>query len=164
MKTTTVNTLTEKTWDYLSMNNSISGLPYYASHKQYGHWMFSGVDDPETAFGFTYIITNLLTGKKYIGCKQIIVSKKKKGEWQSYTGSNKQLNYDIGVYGKQNFFFEIMSLYYNKQSLRMGEARLILGSDALNRADYYNEYLQLRIRVLPKNKVAVLPKLTRINN
>lgn len=161
MKTTTVNTPEEKTWDFTNMSNSISGLPSYANHKKYGHWHYNGVDEPDTAFGFTYIITNLMTHKKYIGCKQINVKKKKRGEWQTYKGSSKSLHADILIYGAGNFFFEIIGLYYDKQSLRMGEARMILGADALNREDYYNEYLQVRMRVRPENKKSYLPQLRR---
>lgn len=135
-----------------------TGLPYYANHKYYGHWIFNGIDEPDTSFGFTYIITSLINHKKYIGCKQIKV-KKKKDDWRTYTGSNTELNQDITTHGKQFFLFEIISLYYNKQSLRMAEARMILGSDALNRNDYYNQYLQIRLRVMPKNKVSYLHKL-----
>lgn len=133
-------------------------LPFYNNHKRYGHWHYNGIDEPDTAFGFLYIITNLLTGRKYIGCKQIKV-KRKKDDWRVYTGSNKQLNADIATHGKDNFFFEMISLYYNRTALRMGEARMILGADALNRMDYYNEYLQVRIRVRANKKVSYLPQL-----
>ena len=142
-------------------NENITSLPYYTNHKSFGHWLYNGSGEPETCFGFTYIITNLLNHKKYIGCKQIVV-KKKKDTWKNYTGSNKELNQDITTYGKQYFLFEITDLYYDRQSLRMGEAMAILGADALNRNDYYNQYLQIRLRVLPKNKVSYLPKLTKL--
>ena len=47
-------------------------------------------------FGFVYIITNLKTDKKYIGCKQYFIGKsKRESKWQSYMGSSKYLKEDI---------------------------------------------------------------------
>ena len=142
-------------------NENIKSLTFYANHKSFGHWLFNGVGEPDTAFGFTYVITNLISHRKYIGCKQIKV-KKKKDNWKENTGSNKELNADIVTHGKQYFLFEITDLYYDRQSLRMGEAMAILGANALCRNDYYNQYLIVRLRVRNDKKVSYLPKLKRI--
>ena len=75
-------------------------------------------DMPEDTFGFVYRITNMVSGKFYIGKKQIFSTTKrnlgkkelvqitdkrkskfqyitKESNWLTYTGSNKELNSDI---------------------------------------------------------------------
>ena len=83
---------------------------------------------PEDCVGFVYLITNNLTGRKYIGKKLAKFSKttykvvklkngKKKrkkirgkieSDWQTYYGSNDQLNKDILELGNENFTREIL--------------------------------------------------------
>lgn len=121
------------------------------NHKSFGHWIFTGVDEPETAFGFTYIITNLLTHRKYIGCKQF-VTKRNGSDWKQYMGSNKELLLDIQKYGKESFTFYILNVYYSKRELQIAEAKEILQSNALTSIGYYNQYIHLRLRVRTTQK------------
>lgn len=137
--------------------NQLLELPAYKNHKRYGHWIYGGVDDVSCAFGFTYCITDILNHRKYIGCKQI--KTKRKSDWKSYTGSNTELNKDIETYGMDHFLFEILNVYFDKTSLRIGEATEILNRQALQKQDYYNEYLQLRVRIPRNQKQTILPKL-----
>lgn len=109
---------------------------------QYGHWTSPYIIS-DTTFGFVYCITNTLTQKKYIGCKQIKV-KKKRNDWQSYTGSSKQLNADISKHGKQHFTYSILSIHNNKQELKLSEALEILQRNALQSSEYYNIWIMLR--------------------
>ena len=72
-------------------------------------------------FGFVYLITNLHSGKGYIGCKQYKLYtklKERESDWKTYTGSSKWLNEDIKKIGKEHFKFEIIAEYKNKRSLR----------------------------------------------
>lgn len=113
-----------------------------------GHWKANFDIDFKHFFGFVYIITNLLSGKKYIGCKQFKFKRKKKiveSDWRTYTGSSKDLNKDIEIYGKNNFDFTIVSLHSCKSLLNYYESKLIFDSDALLRPDYYNQFVRCRI-------------------
>ena len=87
------------------------------------HWTdlrTNKVFEPDTLdrFGFVYVITNIKTKKKYIGCKQYYIGKDQTpSKWQSYTGSSKHLNEDIKKVGKKNFIFEVIDEFKNKRSL-----------------------------------------------
>ena len=87
---------------------------------------------PENCVGFVYLITNTVSGRKYIGKKLAKFSKttykvvklkngnkkrkkirsKVDSDWQLYYGSNDQLNRDIQALGADNFTREI--LFYCK--------------------------------------------------
>ena len=100
-------------------------------------------------FGFVYIITNIKSGKAYVGCKQYFMGKKKTlSKWEQYTGSSKYLNADIEKIGKEKFKFEVIAEYKNKRSLRYYEAyyqmkwnvltAVIEGTDE---SAFYNSYV-----------------------
>ena len=96
-------------------------------------WFYQGqevTELPEDCIGFVYIITNKLSGRKYIGKKLAKFSKttyktvklkngnkkKKKirskidSDWQTYYGSSPNLTDDVVQLGTDNFTREI--LYY----------------------------------------------------
>lgn len=89
------------------------------------HWK-GAKPDPETYYGFLYIITNMLTGKKYIGRKfyHRWSKRKKAGEsdWRSYTGSCAPLTADIKEFGKENFRFRIFKQYKYRGNVMYYEA------------------------------------------
>ena len=71
-------------------------------------------------FGFVYRITNLQTGRQYIGRKYFYQKRKPKGgkrrvtsesDWKRYYGSSDELKRDVKEYGKDNFRREIISLH-----------------------------------------------------
>ena len=87
-------------------------------------WLYKGTaftsDDINDQFGFVYRITNIQTGKQYIGRKYFIQKRKPKGgkrrvtsesDWKKYYGSSPELKADISTYGKENFSREILSLH-----------------------------------------------------
>jgi hypothetical protein len=91
------------------------------------HWIRHGTEEPFVPnlekFGFVYIITNMKSGKAYVGCKQYFLGKsKKKMKWETYIGSSKYLKADIEKIGKKHFTFEVIAEYKNKRSLRYYEA------------------------------------------
>ena len=58
----------------------------------------------EDLYGFIYITTNHINGKKYIGQKRY----DKNNKWKSYLGSGIHLKRAINKYGADNFSKEII--------------------------------------------------------
>ena len=91
------------------------------------HWIYYDTGKPFVPnlekFGFVYIITNMKSGKAYVGCKQYFLGKsKKKMKWETYMSSSKYLKADIEKIGKKHFKFEVIAEYKNKRSLQYYEA------------------------------------------
>ena len=87
-------------------------------------WLYQGkpftTDDIGNLFGFVYRITNLQSGKQYIGRKYFWHKRKPKGgkrrvtsesDWKRYYGSSDDLKRDIREIGKDSFRREILSLH-----------------------------------------------------
>jgi len=120
---------------------------------------------PEDCVGFVYLITNNLTGRKYIGKKLAKFSKttykvvklkngnkkRKKirskidSDWQLYYGSNDQLNKDIETLGVDNFTREILFYCTSKATCSYIEAREQFNHRVLESDDYYNGQIVCRI-------------------
>ena len=120
---------------------------------------------PEDCVGFVYLITNKLSGRKYIGKKLAKFSKttykivklkngnkKKKrirskidSDWQLYYGSNDQLNKDILAQGADNFTREILFYCRSKAECSYVEAREQFNHRVLESDDYYNGQIVCRI-------------------
>ena len=129
-----------------------------------GHWQFEGAL-PENCYGFIYEITNTITGKKYIGKKQVVKrikrpplkGKKNKrhilteSDWKTYTGSCRQLNEELEIVGKKDFAFIILRICYNKWELAYEEAKLQFEKGVLLSDGYYNGIINCRIGKKPKN-------------
>lgn len=110
--------------------------------KQKHHWRGT-CPDPDKFFGFIYTITDIRTGKAYVGRKQYHRwSKKKKvgnNDWEFYTGSNKQLNKDIKEHGKEHFAFVIVKNCYTRGQLTYLEANYQHKMDVLTKKDHKGE-------------------------
>ncbi len=120
---------------------------------------------PEECIGFVYIITNNITGRKYIGKKLAKFSKttykivklkngnkKKKrikskidSDWREYYGSNDQLNKDVETLGAENFHREILYYCTTKAECSYIEAREQFSRRVLESDDYYNGHIQVRV-------------------
>ena len=120
---------------------------------------------PENCVGFVYLITNNLTGRKYIGKKlakfnktSYRVVKLKNGnkkrkkikskidsDWQLYYGSNDQLNRDIQELGSDNFTREILFYCKSKAECSYIEAREQFNHRVLESDDWYNGHIQVRV-------------------
>jgi hypothetical protein len=120
---------------------------------------------PEDCVGFVYVITNNLTGRRYIGKKLAKFSrttyrtvklkngkkkrKKIKGkidsDWQTYYGSNEQLNKDILALGADNFTREILYYCRSKAECSYIEAREQFSRRVLESDDWYNGHIQVRV-------------------
>lgn len=87
------------------------------------------------AYGFIYITTNLINGKKYIGQKKF----DNKSRWISYLGSGSHLMKSIKKYGKQNFHRDIVDIGYSGDELNRLEYKWIKDLDAVKSEYFYNK-------------------------
>jgi hypothetical protein len=133
---------------------------------------------PESCVGFVYLITNNLTGRKYIGKKLAKFSKtiyrvvkqkngikKKKrirskveSDWQEYYGSNLELTADVIALVAENFSREILYYCQSKSECSYIEAREQFSRRVLESTDYYNGHIQVRV-----HGSHVMNKITRAN-
>ena len=114
-------------------------------------------------FGFVYRITNLQSGKQYIGRKYFYQFRKPRGksrkvksesDWKKYYGSSDELTADRKSIGNECFKREIISLHTTKGWVNYEETRQLFLNNVLSenenyynsnilgrymRKDYYNE-------------------------
>lgn len=116
-----------------------------------GHWTTALQLPDETPFGFIYQITEISTGKVYLGKKQIqkVVKKKplkgktrkrkevKESDWRMYTSSSTYINESILKHGKTGFIFEILFWCCSKSELAYREAKIQFELDVLLHQDKY---------------------------
>ncbi len=120
---------------------------------------------PEECAGFVYLITNNLSGRKYIGKKLAKFSrttlktvkqkngikKKKKvrskidSDWREYWGSSPELSRDIEQLGTENFTRQILYYCKSKAECSYIEAREQFSRQVLESNDYYNGHVQVRV-------------------
>lgn len=120
---------------------------------------------PEDCIGFVYLITNKISGRKYIGKKLAKFSKttykvvklkngnkkKKKirskidSDWQDYYGSSIELSKDIELLGIDNFTREILHYCKSKAECSYIEAREQFERKVLETDDYYNGQISVRV-------------------
>jgi len=120
---------------------------------------------PEDCVGFVYIITNTVSGRKYIGKKLAKFSKttykivklkngtkKKKrirskidSDWRDYYGSSPELTKDVEKLGKEIFTREILFYCKSKAECSYIEAREQFARRVLESKDYYNGHIQVRV-------------------
>jgi len=124
-------------------------------------WTYNGSDFTEEMigdnYGFVYLITNIITGKKYIGKKffyssktKVLKGKKKKfkvsSDWKNYYGSSAEVTKDVLQLGQENFIREIIYLCKSKGECGYLEAKEQFIKGALESDDYYNTWIMVRVR------------------
>jgi hypothetical protein len=130
-------------------------------------WYYKGQvvqELPPEVVGFVYRITNLLTGKMYVGRKYVQKRVKtkvktksktaksatktrvriKESDWKTYQGSCKPLLVDIQQFGVQHFMFEVMAWGYSKGQVNYLEENVQHKLDVLTDPRYYNDSIGSR--------------------
>ena len=85
-------------------------------------------------YGFVYITTNHINGKRYIGQRKY----DKQGKWKEYLGSGVVLSKAIKKYGLENFSKEIIENCKTKEELNAREKFWINYFNAVNSDNFYN--------------------------
>ncbi len=131
----------------------------------YQDQVINNIDDlpnHEHLEGFVYVITNLTTGKFYIGKKSFRHTRKKKisqrvkkstgtrktyertvkeSDWKDYYGSCKELLSDVQKQGKRFFYREILELCCTKKYLSFCEIKYQMKLDVLKTQSYNGNIL-----------------------
>ena len=110
-------------------------------------WYYQGTaftsNDIGDFFGFVYRITNIQTGKQYIGRKYFTQRRKPRGgkrkvtsesDWKKYYGSSDELKTDVKALGKHLFKREIISLHSTLGQVNYEETRQLFINNVLTEA------------------------------
>ena len=120
-------------------------------------WIYEGKpftsNDIGDFFGFVYVITNLQSGRKYIGRKYFWQKRKPRGggrrvtsesNWKKYYGSSGELKQDINNCGHSSLKRTILSLHSTGGKTNFEETRQLFLNDVLTESltdgtpAYYN--------------------------
>ena len=120
-------------------------------------WTYQGTtftsNDINGFFGFVYRITNLQSGKQYIGRKYFTQRRKPRGgkrrvtsesDWKKYYGSSDELKSDRKLFGNEIFKREILSLHSTPGKVNFEETRQLFLNNVLTESltdgtpAYYN--------------------------
>jgi len=127
------------------------------------HWIYKDKEftseDIGDYIGFVYIITDLRNGKKYVGKKTLMSTRKlpplkgKKrrrtkiveSDWKTYYGSSEQVKLLIEEHGEQWYHREIIHLCKTKGIMSYLEAKEQFERNVLLSDEYYNEFIGCKI-------------------
>ena len=139
----------------MSSSTSILKVKLILNMNDYGHWTVNFKDFNQSEWhGFIYLITEVPTGRTYIG-KKVFRHKRslpplkgkvnrrikwKESDWKTYTGSSSELNLNMKHRGKEQYTFEILSLHETKASLTYKEIEMMIVRDALRDRNCYNKW------------------------
>jgi hypothetical protein len=120
-------------------------------------------DFPKDCFGYVYIITNLQTGRYYVGKKFLFHNTKRKigkkekllmegkgrkpsfelihkeSDWKSYWGSSKEFLAYVKEHGEENFKRTILHYAFNKRQLTYLEVKTQFGLGVLEDKLSFND-------------------------
>jgi len=139
-------------------------------------WIFESqqiTELPPDCVGFVYMITNELTGRRYIGKKlakfrkttyrvvKLKNGKKKRqrirgtidSDWKTYYGSSLELLRDIEQLGSENFRREILYYCRSRAECNYIEAREQFARRVLESDDWYNGHIQVRVHASTISKI-----------
>lgn len=125
-------------------------------------WLYENKEydeTPDNYQGFVYLITELDTGKMYVGKKffwkpktlPITKSRKRRvktrveSDWRTYYGSSVTVQNLVEKKGLDNWKREILKLCKTKGECSYYEAREQFARDVLLSTEYYNEFIGCKI-------------------
>lgn len=85
-------------------------------------------------YGFIYITTNIINGKRYLGQKNF----DKYGDYKNYLGSGVAFEKAVKKYGRENFKRDIIIFCYSKEELNKAEYDLSVFFNVVESDDWYN--------------------------
>lgn len=88
----------------------------------------------ENPYGFIYITTNMVNGKRYLGQKRFDEWNK----WKTYLGSGRAFKNALKKYGKENFSRNIIYFCYSEEELNKVEYDLSVFLNVVDSDDWYN--------------------------
>lgn len=97
--------------------------------------IYTTITDP---YGFIYITTNLINGRRYVRQKIFSDKKTHTKSWVDYLGSGTILKQAIEKERKENFSREIVYVSYNAEDLNKAEKQYTDFFDAKDNEDWYN--------------------------
>jgi len=126
------------------------------------NWTYNGeevTEMPEGMLGFVYLITELSTGKKYIGKKLAKTMRKlkplkgkkrsrrvlKDTDWKKYYGSSEALCEALDKDGPENYTREILHFCKSKGDMNFLEMYTQVQRNVLFDDTYYNKYISVKI-------------------
>lgn len=88
------------------------------------------INDP---YGYIYITTNLINGKRYLGQQEF-----SRSNWKKYLGSGTAFKKALALYGEENFSKNIIYVCYSDEELNQIEYELSVYFDVVESNDWYN--------------------------
>lgn len=129
-------------------------------------WLYENKEfNPESLKGyegFVYLITNNLSGKKYLGKKSFWSRRKVKktgrrktheSDWKDYWSSSIDVKNDVKELGKESFTREILILCKYKKAMTFHEERLQWENKVLETDEYYNTNIGGKFFVTETQKI-----------
>lgn len=89
------------------------------------------IDNP---YGFIYITTNLINGKRYLGQKSFDHG----GNWRTYLGSGRIFKDALAKYGEENFSRNIVCFCFSEEELNNTEYELSVFLNVVEDTNWYN--------------------------
>ena len=128
-------------------------------------WIYNGSEyneTPEDYQGFVYIITELDSGKKYLGKKNFwrpkVLPKNSKrsrrmrtrveSDWRGYYGSSKELQVLVEQRGGDNYKREIIRLCRTKGEMSYYEAKAQFDNDVLLSDEWFNNFIGCKLSLI----------------
>jgi hypothetical protein len=123
-------------------------------------WLYFGAplttELTEDYVGFVYEITNVDSGKKYIGKKLFKFSRSKQvkgkkkrfkidSDWKDYYGSNNELKEDVDSLGTDKFKRVVLKLCKTKGDCNYWEAKYQFDYRVLESDLYYNSWISVKV-------------------
>ena len=127
-------------------------------------WLFNGKpfddDDVQESYGFVYLITSLVDGRKYVGRKYFFSKRKRKksarkttsaSDWKEYYGSSDELLDLIDKHGRNSFRREIISLHKTAGDTNICEVAEQFRRNVLEDPSYINGNINGKWRRQPEH-------------